>query len=216
MSLRFGEKPCKNVIIVDNLDSFTFNIAQMVAKANGVEPIVLSNRVPWREIKKIPHDRLIISPGPGSPTNALDVGASMDVIRHAACPVLGVCLGHQCMVTLYGGTVDRAPEPFHGRISRIRHDNQVLFTGIPNEFDVTRYHSLIAYEPLPPCLEVIATSRDGLVMAVHHRTRPQWGVQFHPESICSDYGLKLFSNFLSDACKHPHTHEDAALEYGEI
>jgi anthranilate synthase component 2 len=112
-----------------NYDSFTFNVAQMVAEASGEEPVVLPNSVPWREIRKIPHRRIILSPGPGTPQRAADVGCSMDVLRYAECPVLGICLGHQCLVAYFGGTVARAPEPFHGRISRIHCRLDPLFHG---------------------------------------------------------------------------------------
>jgi anthranilate synthase/aminodeoxychorismate synthase-like glutamine amidotransferase len=189
--------PAGRTIIVDNYDSFTFNVAQMVAEAAGEEPVVLPNSVPWREIRKIPHRRIIISPGPGAPQRAADVGCSMDVLRHADCPVLGICLGHQCLVAHFGGDVGRAPEPFHGRISRIHCRPDPLFAGLPVAFEVTRYHSLIARPPLPECLESIAETRDGLIMAVRHRERPLWGVQFHPESICSEHGAALLANFVA-------------------
>ncbi|SDU46234.1 aminodeoxychorismate/anthranilate synthase component II [Stappia sp. ES.058] len=183
-------------IIVDNYDSFTFNVAQILAEIAGEEPVVLPNSVPWREIRKIPHRRIILSPGPGAPSRAADVGSSMDVLRFAECPVLGICLGHQCLVAHFGGDVGRAPEPFHGRISRIHCRPDPLFAGLPAAFDVTRYHSLIAHRPLPDCLECIAETGEGLVMAVRHRLRPLWGVQFHPESICSEQGAALLANFV--------------------
>jgi para-aminobenzoate synthetase len=195
--------PLGGTIIVDNYDSFTFNVAQMVAEAAGEEPVVLPNTVPWREIRKIPHRRIIISPGPGAPQRAADVGCSMDVLRHADCPVLGICLGHQCLVTHFGGTVARAPEPYHGRISRIRCRPDPLFAGLPETFEVTRYHSLVAHPPLPACLDSIAETPDGLIMAVRHRDQPLWGVQFHPESICSEHGAALLANFIKLEPRQP-------------
>lgn len=190
--------PRKSVILIDNFDSFTFNIAQMVAEVNGRDPLVLENTVPWREIRKIPHDRIILSPGPGNPQTARDVGSTMDAIAGANVPVLGVCLGHQCLTLHHGGEVVRAPEPMHGRIRSIQHYDDPLFQGLPQKFNVTRYHSLISQEPLPECLKVLAQTEDGLIMALRHRIKPHWGVQFHPESICSEFGAEIFANFISD------------------
>lgn len=190
--------PNKSVVLIDNFDSFTFNIAQMVAEVNGREPIVLDNTIPWREIRKIPHERIILSPGPGNPQTARDVGSTMDALEGATVPVLGVCLGHQCITLHHGGEVITAPEPLHGRIRRIRQFGDPLFRDLPECFDVTRYHSLISREPLPDCLKVLAETKDGLIMALRHRTKPHWGVQFHPESICSQFGREIFANFLSD------------------
>ena len=193
----------KNILIIDNFDSFTFNIAQMIGEVNGQEAIVLPNTVSWREIHKIPHDRIILSPGPGTPYQRRDVGSSMDILSYAEVPVLGVCLGHQCLTLHHGGRVIAAPEPMHGRIRRVHHYGTPLFRGIPETFDVTRYHSLVADSALPNELELIAETEDGIVMALRHRTLPHWGVQFHPESICSEYGREIFSNFLSDAIASP-------------
>lgn len=183
-------------LIIDNKDSFTFNIFQMISSISKCEPIVLDNAVPWREIKKIKLDNIVVSPGPGNPAIALDVGSSIDAIRYAACPVLGVCLGHQCMAAVYGGDVGKSPEAFHGRISTVRHAQDPLFENIPNSFEATRYHSLITLSPLPECLEEIAWTEGDLIMAIRHKSKPQWGVQFHPESICSQYGKEIFQNFL--------------------
>ena len=122
----------------------------------------------------------------------------MAVLAHAAVPVLGVCLGHQCLALHHGGEVGRAPAPMHGRVRRLRHRGAPLFRGLPEIFDVTRYQSLIAVPPLPDKLEVIAETEDGLVMGLRHREKPHWGVQFHPESICTEYGREVIANFLSD------------------
>lgn len=189
----------KSVILIDNFDSFTFNIAQMVTEVNGREPLVLENTVSWREIRKIPHDRIILSPGPGNPQTARDVGSTMDAITHATVPILGVCLGHQCLTVQHGGKVVRAPEPMHGRIRRIHQFGDPLFRDLSVTFEVTRYHSLISQKPLPKDLKILAETEDGIVMALRHQTKPHWGVQFHPESICSQFGREIFANFLSDA-----------------
>ncbi len=195
----------RSVLLIDNFDSFTFNIAQMVAEVNGREPVVLDNTVPWREMRKIPHDRIILSPGPGNPQTALDVGSSMDAIAQSEVPVLGVCLGHQCLTVHHGGKVIRAPEPMHGRVRRLRHFGDPLFRDLPECFEVTRYHSLMSQKPLPEALEVLAETDDGIVMALRHRHLPHWGVQFHPESICSQYGREIFANFLSDGLCAPRS-----------
>ncbi|MBH5399017.1 aminodeoxychorismate/anthranilate synthase component II [Bradyrhizobium sp. CNPSo 4010] len=188
------------MILIDNFDSFTFNIAQMVGEVNGREVIVLDNTVPWSEIRKIPHDRIILSPGPGSPQNSEDVGSTMDVLAGSAVPVLGVCLGHQCIAYFHGASVARAPEPLHGRIRSITTSGTGLFEGLPRSFNVTRYHSLAVTSDLPECLECTAMCEDGVIMGLRHRQAPHYGVQFHPESICSQYGRELFANFLSDLC----------------
>lgn len=170
----------------------------MVAEVNGLEPLVLQNTVPWSEIRKIPHDRIILSPGPGKPQTARDIGSTMDAIAGAAVPVLGVCLGHQCLTLHHGGDVIRANEPMHGRIRRIHQYGDPLFRGLPEKFNVTRYHSLVSQAPLPDDLKMLAQTEDGLIMALRHCTKPHWGVQFHPESVCSEFGHEIFSNFISD------------------
>jgi len=186
----------KTIILIDNFDSFTFNIAQMIGAINKQFPIVIPNSVHWRELCKIPHDRIIISPGPGTPHIAADVGCSMDAITHAKVPILGVCLGHQCIALHNGAQVNRGQTPLHGRIRETVHDGDPLFQGIPTRFDVVRYHSLIVAPDLPQSLKAIAWDKDKNVMALRHKTRPHWGVQFHPESICSEYGEEIFANFL--------------------
>lgn len=185
-----------NTIIVDNYDSFTFNLFQLIAEVNGREPIVVRNdQVTWSEIQAIGADNIVLSPGPGRPDLAADFGVCRDVLTMADVPVLGVCLGHQGLGHAFGGAIVHAPEVMHGRLSTVLHDGSALFTGIPQGLSVVRYHSLIVAEPLPACLERIAWTPDGLVMAMRHRDRPLWGVQFHPESICSEYGRRLIENF---------------------
>ncbi len=183
-------------LLIDNYDSFTYNLFQLLAEANGDEPIVVRNdEAPWEELEKLEFDNVVISPGPGSPDHEGDFGVCEAAIRQADVPLLGVCLGHQGLTWVHGGKVLPAPEVMHGRLSAVLHDESPLFAGIPREFQAVRYHSLCVEQPLPDDLEVIAQTSDGVVMAVAHRTRPQWGVQFHPESICTDYGRRLLANF---------------------
>jgi para-aminobenzoate synthetase len=183
-------------LLIDNYDSFTYNLFQLLAEANGDEPIVVHNdAASWAELEKLEFDNIVVSPGPGSPDHEGDFGVCAEAIRQAKVPLLGVCLGHQGLTWVHGGKVRPAPEVMHGRISAVLHDDSPLFAGIPREFQAVRYHSLCVEQPLPEELESIARTSDGVVMAVAHRTRPQWGVQFHPESICTDYGRQLLANF---------------------
>ncbi|HTZ87343.1 MAG TPA: aminodeoxychorismate synthase component I [Solirubrobacteraceae bacterium] len=183
-------------LLIDNYDSFTYNLFQLLAEANGDEPIVVRNdETPWEQLAGLEFDNIVISPGPGSPDHDGDFGVCADAIREAQVPLLGVCLGHQGLSWISGGEVIRAPEVMHGRISAVLHEDSPLFAGIPREFQAVRYHSLCVRQPLPDDLEAIAWTSDGVLMGVAHRIRPQWGVQFHPESICTDYGRKLLANF---------------------
>ena len=183
-------------LLIDNYDSFTFNLFHLLGEVNGEEPLVVRNDAcSWEELASLAFDNIVISPGPGTPARAVDLGLSADAIRHSSAPLLGVCLGHQALVQLAGGRVDLAPEAMHGRLDEVEHDGRGLFRGLPNPLTVVRYHSLIAYEPLPTSLRVTACTRDGLVMAIEDRRRPRWGVQFHPESICSEGGQQLLLNF---------------------
>jgi para-aminobenzoate synthetase len=183
-------------LIVDNYDSFTFNLVHAVASITGEMPIVVRNdEMEWEEIRGLDFDSVIISPGPGRPDRERDFGVSRDVILNAAVPVLGVCLGHQGIAYLFGGQVVQV-EPVHGQPSEILHDGDSLFRGIPQRFSAIRYHSLAVKEPLPDELRKIAWSSDGTVMALRHVTRPIWGVQFHPESVSTEFGVELLRNFL--------------------
>ncbi|HXE63404.1 MAG TPA: aminodeoxychorismate/anthranilate synthase component II [Bryobacteraceae bacterium] len=185
------------LLIVDNYDSFTWNLAHAAAALTGELPVVIRNdEADWPAIEARDFDAILISPGPGHPAIARDFGVSADVIRRATVPLLGVCLGHQGIALEFGGTVSRV-EPAHGEVAPIEHDGvDPLFLGIPRAFDVVRYHSLAVDEPLPPPLRKIAWTRDGTVMALRHASRPIWGVQFHPESILTEYGGELLGNFL--------------------
>lgn len=181
-------------LLIDNYDSFTYNLYSLLCEVNGLEPVVVRNDVEWESLDLSNFDNIVVSPGPGRPSTPHDLGISARAILDTDLPVLGVCLGHQAMCHLLGGRVDLAPLPMHGRISDIAHDGTGLFAGIPTPYAVVRYHSLTAVE-LPDELEACAWTDDGIVMAVRHRHRPLWGVQFHPESISTEYGRELLSNF---------------------
>jgi para-aminobenzoate synthetase len=199
-------------LLIDNYDSFTYNLFQLLAEANGEEPIVVRNdATDWADLKQLQFDNVVISPGPGSPDHDGDFGVCAEVIADAQVPLLGVCLGHQGLVWVHGGKVLPAPEVMHGRISAVLHDDSPLFAGIPTEFQAVRYHSLCVEQPLPDDLQVIARTSDGVVMAVAHRRLPQWGVQFHPESICTEYGRRLLANFRDLTAAH-RQRPDAAAE----
>jgi anthranilate synthase component II len=185
------------VLVIDCYDSFTFNLCQQVGKLGG-EPVVLKNDVPIEKVQETECERIILSPGPGRPE---DSGVCIDVIRRLSpkIPTLGVCLGHQAICTVFGGTVARAGHLMHGKTSEIRHDGGALFRGLSNPFTATRYHSLVAEEStLPDELKVSARSlNDGYIMGVRHTEYPIFGIQFHPESILCREGDVLIRNFLS-------------------
>jgi anthranilate synthase/aminodeoxychorismate synthase-like glutamine amidotransferase len=189
-----------NTLIVDNIDSFTYNLVQYVGMLGG-NPIVVENTVSLNEVAKIIKEknirRIIISPGPKRPE---DAGVSNDVIREfgPSIPTLGVCLGHQCIGSVFGARIRRAKTLLHGKVSEIRHDGKGVFAGIPNPLKATRYHSLVVSEEgLPECLMVTARCiGDGEIMGIRHRTYLIEGLQFHPESILTEEGLAIIGNFL--------------------
>jgi para-aminobenzoate synthetase len=183
-------------LLIDNYDSFTYNLFQLLAEANGDEPTVVRNdEATWDELSELEFDNILISPGPGNPEREQDFGVCSQAIANAEVPLLGVCLGHQGLSWVNGARVIHAPEVMHGRLSAVLHEDSPLFADIPREFQAVRYHSLCVEQPLPDELEPIAWTSDGVLMAVAHRERPIWGVQFHPESICTDYGRQLLANF---------------------
>ncbi|RKO91417.1 ADC synthase, partial [Blyttiomyces helicus] len=196
------------MLIVDNYDSYTFNLFQYCSAENSTDPVVIRNdQFPWHHVRDhiLPHfDCVVISPGPGRPDREDDFGVCWQILKEASIPILGVCLGHQGLAAVCGGSVVEAPEPIHGRLSPVHHvtthKKPGLFSGIPNPFDAVRYHSLVvAREDLPSCLRVTAWTPDAdgedIIMALEHVDRPIWGVQFHPESICTEHGMKIIDNF---------------------
>ena len=182
-------------LLIDNYDSYTFNLFHLLGEVNGEEPIVVRNdELPWDELVRLAPDNIVISPGPGRPERPRDAGVSLEVLRRAEVPVLGVCLGHQELAYASGGTIEHAREVMHGRLSPVHHDMSTLFAGIPQDFLAVRYHSLVV-GAVPPELRVTAWTPDGVIMALEHRARPLFGVQFHPESVSTRYGRALLENF---------------------
>lgn len=185
------------ILIVDNYDSYTYNLFQSIAGVIGAEPVVvLNDAATWSEVQGESFEGIVLSPGPGRPENRLDLGLCREVIRRAKVPILGVCLGHQAIAHEFGGRIVHGEAPCHGRISSIRHDGSSLFAGIAQPFSAVRYHSLIV-DHLPETLVATAWTGDGVIMGLRHRERPMWGVQFHPESICTGSGRRLLENFFA-------------------
>ena len=184
------------VVVIDNYDSFTYNLVQYLGELGAVVQVVRNDRVTAEEVAGMSPQAVVISPGPGEPSEA---GVSKEIVRCLAgkLPMLGVCLGCQCIATVFGAKVGRAPYPVHGKTSRVSHFGRGLFAGLPAPLTVVRYHSLVILaEKFPEILEVTAVTGDGLIMGVKHRNYPVWGVQFHPESILAEAGKELLANFL--------------------
>ncbi len=184
------------LLVIDNYDSFTYNLVQYLSELGAEVEVRRNDRITLEEIEAKGPERIVISPGPKTPREA---GISIDLVRRFAgrLPILGVCLGHQAIGEAFGGRVVRAPELMHGKMSPIAHDGRTIFAGLPNPFPATRYHSLIVErDGLPACLEVSATSPNGLIMGLRHREYKVEGVQFHPESVMTEAGKQLLENFL--------------------
>ncbi|TCL55844.1 anthranilate synthase component II [Hydrogenispora ethanolica] len=182
--------------IIDNYDSFTYNLVQYFGEMGVAIRVFRNDRITLNELAAIQPERLVISPGPCTPKES---GISMAAIRHFSgkIPILGVCLGHQCIGEVFGGKVIRAPEPVHGKESLIHHNGQELFEGMPQPFAAVRYHSLVVERSsFPAVLEITASEPGGLVMALRHRSHPTYGLQFHPESVFTESGKQLLVNFL--------------------
>ena len=182
-------------LIIDNYDSYTYNLFQLISEVNGDEAVVVRNdAATWNELSQRRFDNVVISPGPGTPERPEDFGICADALATPDLPILGVCLGHQGLAHVNGGAVARAPGAVHGRISPVFHDESPLFAGIPQGFAAVRYHSLMV-DVVPEVVRRSAWTADGMVMGLSHRERPHWGVQFHPESICTEHGRRLLENF---------------------
>ena len=197
---RYRRAVAPRVVVIDNYDSFVYNLVQYLGEL-GAEPIVHRHDVvTLAELQALEPDAVLVSPGPGRPE---DAGVSNDAIRafgEAGVPVLGVCLGHQCIGQVFGGSVVRAPRVMHGKTSEITHDGAGVFTGVSSPFTATRYHSLVVErDSVPDVLEITAETEDGLVMGLRHRELPIEGVQFHPESILTESGHDLLRNYLGVA-----------------
>ncbi|MFA6431809.1 MAG: aminodeoxychorismate/anthranilate synthase component II [Candidatus Margulisiibacteriota bacterium] len=185
------------LVVIDNYDSFTYNLVQYLGELGADIKVFRNDEISIPELDKLSPARILISPGPGIPSKA---GISKDVIKHFAgkVPILGVCLGHQCIGEIYGGNVIRAKNLMHGKTSEIIHNGKTIFAGIPSPFTATRYHSLIVEkETLPAVLEISAWTKEGEIMGLRHKELKVEGVQFHPESILTNHGKKLLGNFLA-------------------
>jgi len=185
------------LLLIDNYDSFTYNLFQYLSEMGEEVVVVRNNKTTIDEIDKMEPQRIIISPGPSTPLRA---GISNEVIKHFSprLPVLGVCLGHQCLGYSYGGSIEPAREIIHGKSSLIHHDGKGIFTGLTSPFSAIRYHSLVVRrDGLPDCLEVTAWTDDGTIMGLRHRQYPVEGIQFHPESFMTEMGKDILRNFLT-------------------
>ena len=185
------------ILVIDNYDSFTYNLVQYIGMINPELQVYRNDRITIDEISILSPEKIVISPGPGKPE---DAGVSIDIIKTFAgeIPIFGICLGHQAIAVAFGGKVGQANEIVHGKTSTISHSGSEIFTEIPTEFEATRYHSLVAEEDAFPSdsLKITARTENGLIMALEHKTFPIYGVQFHPESIVTEHGVQMVKNFL--------------------
>ena len=184
------------LLVIDNFDSFTYNLVQFLGELGAELQVFRNNAVTLPEIADLKPDGIVISPGPGTPD---DAGISVPLIKEFSTvfPILGVCLGHQSIARAFGGKIISAPSLMHGKTSQIRHQNENVFAGLPDPFRAMRYHSLaVERESLPKCLNITAETEEGVIMGLAHETHPVFGVQFHPESFMTDDGRSLLGNFL--------------------
>jgi anthranilate synthase/aminodeoxychorismate synthase-like glutamine amidotransferase len=184
------------ILVIDNYDSFTYNLVQYLGELGAHTKVFRNDEMQVSDIESMSPSHIVISPGPGTPNEA---GITLPLIERMAgkVPILGVCLGHQAIGQAFGGKVVRARQVMHGKVSRVRHDGSGVFSGIPNEFVATRYHSLVVERAtLPECLAVTAQSEDGEIMGLRHRRLPVEGVQFHPEALLTEHGHKMLQNFI--------------------
>jgi anthranilate synthase component II len=199
-----------DVLVVDNYDSFTFNLVHLIGPLVGSIEVVRNDALTVDEVRAREPGAILLSPGPCTPREA---GICLDVVRElsAETPILGVCLGHQAIGEAFGGDVVRAPRPMHGKVSEVSHDADGLFRGLDGPFRATRYHSLVVdRRTWPEALAITAQSEDGIVMGLRHRSRPVHGVQFHPESVLSDHGARMMRNFLDLAAAWRRDHAPAS------
>jgi anthranilate synthase/aminodeoxychorismate synthase-like glutamine amidotransferase len=182
--------------LIDNYDSFTYNLVQYFAELGTDVHVFRNDQIDLEELIALNPSHLVISPGPGEPIRDSGVSAQAMLYFSGKIPLLGVCLGHQCLAAVYGGKVERAERLMHGKTSQVTHNGQGIFKDIPSPFEVMRYHSLIVHEPVPAELEVTARTPEGEIMGLAHREHQTFGVQFHPESILTQYGKQLLKNFI--------------------
>ncbi len=194
------------ILVIDNYDSFTYNLVQYLGELGADIVVKRNDAITLDEVRQLHPSHVIISPGPGTPE---DGGISVELIRalYTTTPILGVCLGHQCIGAAFGGKIDAAPRLMHGKTSPIYHYSQSIFDGVPSPFTGMRYHSLLVHEPVPDCLKVTAFTTEGEIMALEHRSAPVVGLQFHPESILTEHGKTILSNFLNlyGGCHDPRS-----------
>lgn len=183
--------------LIDNYDSFTYNLVQYFGELGAEIKVFRNNSISIEALEALKPSHLVISPGPGDPLKDGGISPEAMLYFNGIIPILGVCLGHQCLGAIYGGRVDRAPKLMHGKTSAVIHNGKGIFMGMPSPFEAMRYHSLVVYPPVPAELEITATTPDGEIMGLKHKDYPTYGVQFHPESILTEYGKLLLSNFLN-------------------
>lgn len=188
------------ILVIDNYDSFTYNLVQYLGELGADLRVFRNDAITVSEIDQLGPDAIVLSPGPGRPENS---GVCLEIVKmlHGRVPILGVCLGHQAIVHVFGGTIDKAPRLMHGKTSTIHHTGQGIFAGFPSPFTATRYHSLIVREPVPQEFDVTAFTAEGEIMAIGHREHPLYGVQFHPESILTPHGKRLIESFVRIAAR---------------